>query len=93
MKDETLPETVEEALEQMRFGCPFERFRIGEYDVPYFERRMTRAAEILQAALEQIVANSVKICQEVQHNYTGGAPDWQGGCQACAKAIKERSIT
>jgi hypothetical protein len=53
MRHETLPETVEEALEHMRFGCPFQHFSISEYDVRYFERRMTRAAEILEAALEK----------------------------------------
>lgn len=53
MARETLPETVEQALEQMRFGCPFKEHSIGEYEVRYFERRMTRAAEILETALEK----------------------------------------
>lgn len=47
---ETLPDSVESAIEMMRFGCPLDK-PAGEQDVAYFERRMLKAADILETAL------------------------------------------
>jgi hypothetical protein len=51
---EMLPETVEQALQHMRFGCPFKRDGIGEYDVTYFERRMLKGADVLERELSAL---------------------------------------
>lgn len=45
--------TVEKCLEWMRFGCPFLAVGVGEHDVADFERRMLKAADVLEKALRQ----------------------------------------
>lgn len=52
------PKNIGEALEWMRFGCPFKPNErgvvVGDYDVPYFERRMLAAADYLERELSRV---------------------------------------
>lgn len=50
------PKDMDEALEWMRFGCPFAKTfgikdGIADFDVKYFERRMQAAADFIESAL------------------------------------------
>lgn len=58
---DTLPTTLEEAVEMMRFGCPWAAVGLAEQDVAYFERRMQAAADLIEKSLRSEIGQGMAL--------------------------------